>query len=282
MSADARAGVGALALPRLRDRDVLLAFLAGLAIAICWRNPTVGSLSDLSADLFRARSGIGAAELLAIAVLATVAFRFGHDRLLSANDLSAITITSLAFAFPARLAAVIPLVVVGMKLLFQRDARASSFGQILLALAFYEWFGPAIFHLLSPWVLKFETIAVQAVLMPMGGFTRDDLIISTGGDHSIMIEEGCSAFQNVSLASLIWISLVKLDTLTMRPAHLWICAAMAVATVALNTVRLALMAQSESMYEFWHGGGGVPIVSFTILATILLICLGGLRLAETR
>ena len=142
--------------------------------------------------------GIGAAELLAIAVLATVAFRLGHDRLLSANDLSAITMSQLGrLAFPARLAAVIPLVVVGMKLLFQRDARASSFGQILLALAFYEWFGPAIFHLLSPWVLKFETMAVEAVLMPMGGFTRDDLIISTGGDHSIMIEEGCSAFQNV-------------------------------------------------------------------------------------
>jgi exosortase/archaeosortase family protein len=111
----------------------------------------------------------------------------------------------------------------------------------------------------------------------MGGFARDDLVISNGGDHSIMIEEGCSAFQNVSLASLIWISLLKLDTLRMRTAHLWICAAMAVATVALNTVRLALMAQSESMYEFWHNGAGVPIVSTAMLGVMLIICLGGLQ-----
>lgn len=277
MSSDARAQVGAPALPRLRDRDVLLAFVLGLAIAICWHSPAAVSFSDFSADVFKARSGIGAAELLAIAVLATLAFRFGDDRLLTASDLSTIAVTSLAFAFPLRLAASLPLVVVGMKLLFRRDPRASSFGQILLALAFYEWLGPAIFHLLSPWVLKVETIAVQAVLTPMGGFARDDLVISNGGDHSIMIEEGCSAFQNVSLASLIWISLLKLDTLRMRTAHLWICAAMAAATVALNTIRIALMAQSYPMYEFWHNGAGVPIVSTAMLGVMLIICLGGLQ-----
>jgi hypothetical protein len=282
MSSDARAGAGALALPRLRDRDVLLAFLLGLAIAICWRNPAVQSLSDLSADVLKARSGIGAAEVLAIAVLTTLALRIADDRILTASDLAAIAVTSVAFAFPLRLAAIIPVAVVGVKLPFRRDPLVSSFGQILLALAFYEWLGPAIFHLLSPWVLKVETTAVQAILAPMGGFTRDDLMVSNGGDHSIMIEEGCSAFQNVSLASLIWISLVKLDTLTMRPAHLWICAAMAAATVALNTIRITLMAQSYPMYDFWHNGGGVPIVTFMMLATMLLICLGGLRLADER
>jgi hypothetical protein len=131
--------------------------------------------------------------------------------------------------------------------------------------------------LLSPWVLRAETIAVQAVLAPMGGFTRDGLLISTGGSHSIVIEEGCSAFQNVSLASLIWISLVKLETLMLRSAHLWICAAMAASTVALNTARLALMAQSYPMYEFWHNGAGVPIVSTAMLGVMLIICLGGLH-----
>src|SRR5271157_678933 len=105
MSSDARARVGAPALLRLHDRDVLLAFVLGLAIAICWRNPAAVSFSDFSADVFKARSGIGAAELLAIAVLGTLAFRFGDDRLLTASDLSAIAVTSLAFAFPLRLAA---------------------------------------------------------------------------------------------------------------------------------------------------------------------------------
>jgi hypothetical protein len=268
------------ALVRLRDRDLLLAFVVGLAVSICWRDPGGdGSFSQLSADLFRERSGIGAAELLALAVLATSAFRFGRESLLTRSDLGVIAIASLAFALPLRSAASIPLTLVGIKLAFGTDPRVRSFGQILLALAFYEWIGPLIFHLLSPWVLKAETVAVQAVLAPIGGFARDGLIISPGSGHfKLMIEEGCSAFHNVSLASLIWISLVKLETLTLRTAHLWICAAMAAATVVLNTARLALMAQSYPMYEFWHNGAGVPIVSAAMLGAMLIICLGGLRI----
>jgi hypothetical protein len=50
----------------------------------------------------------------------------------------------------------------------------------------------------------------------------------------------------------------------------------------LNTVRIALMAQSYSMYDFWHNGTRVPIVSFTMLAVTLGICLCGLKFAEGR
>jgi hypothetical protein len=163
--------------------------IAGLAVAICWRDAEVDSFSQLSADLFKARSGIGAAELLAIAILGTLAFRFRDEPLLTRSDLAVIAIASLAFAFPLRLAAGIPVTLVGVKLISGSDPRVRSFGQILLALAFYEWLGPAIFHLLSPWVLWAETIAVEAVLTPMGGFARDGLTISTSGDHSITIEE---------------------------------------------------------------------------------------------
>ena len=276
MTLDARAGVENAPV-RLRDRDVLLAFVVGLVVAICWQSPADGSFSLLSADLFRDRSGIGAAELLALAVLGTLAFRFHEEALLTRADLVVVAVASLAFALPLRSAASIPLTLVGMKLLFGSDLRVRSFGQVLLALAFYEWLGPLVFHLLSPWVLRAETIAAQAALAPIGGFARDGLTISPGGDFRLMIEEGCSAFHNVSLASLIWISLVKLETLKLRTAHLWICAAMAVATVAINTARLALMAQSYPMYEFWHNGAGTPIVTFAMLGAMLVICVGGLR-----
>jgi hypothetical protein len=262
----------------LRDRDVALAFLVALIVAI--RDPHARSLLELTTDMFRERSGTGAAELLAFAVLGILAFRFRREALLTRSDLTVIAVSTLAIAFPLRSAAIVPLTLVGVKLAFGSDARVRSFGQILLALAFYEWLGPLIFHVLSPWVLKAETIAVEAALAPMGGFARDGLMISPGGDYSLVIEEGCSAFHNVSLASLIWISLVKLETLTLRPAHLWICAAMAATTVALNTARLALMAQSSPMYEFWHNGAGVPMVTIAMLGAMLVICLSGLRLTE--
>jgi hypothetical protein len=274
--------IAAFRLAWIRDRDVLLAFIAGLVIAVCWRSPLMRH-GELWAFLLRDRSGISAAELLAIATLIWLALRFRSDALLSRSDLVAIGATVLAFALPVRLAAIVPLTVVGLKLVFHRDARAASAGQILLVLAFYEWFGPIIFHLLSPLALKVEALMVFAVLAPFGGFAYDGVSITGGaGGHHIEIEEGCSAFHNLSLSTLLWISLVKLDTLTMRPIHYCVAAAMAVATVALNTVRMALMAQSSAMQEYWHDGAGVPIVAVTMLAATLAICLGGLRYSEAR
>jgi hypothetical protein len=123
-----------------RDQAVLLAFVAGLLVAICWRDPAGGSL-PLSTDLLRDRSGVGAAELLALAVLATLAFRFGGEALLARTDLAVIAAASLAFALPLRPAASLPLTLVGVTLVFRADPRVRSFGQILLALAFYEWVG---------------------------------------------------------------------------------------------------------------------------------------------
>jgi hypothetical protein len=275
-----RTPLGALAPPRLRDRDVVLAFLAGLAVALWWRSSLVHWKGEPWAFLLLwHRSGISA-EVLAIATLAMLAFRFRGDEVLSRSDLAAIGATALAFALPFRLAAIVPVTAVGLKLAFQRDERAASAGQILLAFAFYEWVGPIIFHLVSPLALKAEAVTVFALLAPLGGFARDGLVITAPGGHTIFVEEGCSAFHNLSLSTLIWICLVKFDTLAMKAVHYWICAAMAAATVALNTLRMALMAQSLAMYQYWHNDAGAPLLTFMMLAVILAICLGGLRYSE--
>lgn len=111
---------------------------------------------------------------------------------------------------------------------------------------------------------------MQAFLFPFGGFSRDGLVIAGGANgHGIAIEEGCSAFHNMSLATLIGLSLIKLETLSMERFHWWILAAMAGASVALNATRIAMMAQSYQMYDYWHNGAGVPVVQFTMLATIM-------------
>ena len=44
---------------------------------------------------------------------------------------------------------------------------------------------------------------------------------------------------------------------------------LAVATIALNTTRIAFMAQSQSLYAYWHDGSGKTIVSLTMLAVML-------------
>jgi hypothetical protein len=114
----------------LRDRDVLLAFVAGLVLTVSWRSTMVRSFSEFWAAVLKDRSGIGAAELLAFVVMAWLIFRLRRESVLSSSDLIVIATTSIAFAFPARVTASIPLTAVGLKLLFQRDPRVRSVGQV--------------------------------------------------------------------------------------------------------------------------------------------------------
>lgn len=271
MSAFWPATRSASALSRVADRHVTMAFLIGLAMSLCWRGLTE-SLHSEAATVLRDRSGVGAGELLALAVLFVIAFRLGDEDVLSPSDLWTMAIAGLAFALPMRLIALAPLAAVGAKFVFREDPRLRSIGALLLALLFYECLGPLLFHVLSPIALKAEALLVQAFLVPFGGFSRDGLVISGGANgHGVAIEEGCSAFHNLSLATLIGLALIKLETLTMKPLHWWILAAMAVASVALNVVRIAMMAQSYPMYDYWHNGPGVPIVQMAMLGTLLAV-----------
>jgi hypothetical protein len=264
------------------DRHILMAFAAVLAIALFWERLTFGGTS-LSEALVLGRMGVGSGELLAMAALFSVIFRLGDDdALLSRGELLMIALASCAFAVPSFKAASIPLTIVGLIFLPRRDARLSSSGQLLLAFVFYEWFGRIIFSLASPFVLTVETTLVQAALSIFGEFTRDNLTIRAANGHSIYVETACSAFHNLSFATLVWISLIKLETLEMKRFHWWILAAMAIATIALNTARIALMAQSRSVLVYWHDGTGATIVSLTMLAVILIIFSGGRAFAASR
>ena len=95
-----------------------------------------GSLDEVAAAILKDRSGVGAAELLVIGVALSVVFALRDENLLSRSDLLIIAATALAFALPFRLAAIVPLTAVALKLMFRSDPRLSSIGQLLLALAF--------------------------------------------------------------------------------------------------------------------------------------------------
>ena len=95
----------------------MMAFLAGLAMSLCWRG-LVDHAHLQAASVLRDRSGVGAGELLALAVLFVIAARFGDDALLSRRDIWTIAIAGFAFAFPVRVLALAPLGVVGVKFLF--------------------------------------------------------------------------------------------------------------------------------------------------------------------
>jgi exosortase/archaeosortase family protein len=267
---------------KVRDRHILMAFAGVFLIVLCLARLMIGGagLSGVFV-LDQVGGGIGLGEWLAMAALFSTILQVGDETVLSRGELLVIAAASLFFAVPIFAAASIPMTVVGLLFLRRRDARLSSIGQLLLALVFYEWLGPILFILAAPFVLTAETTVVQALLSLFGDFTRDNLILKAPNGHGIRIEIPCSAFHNLSFATLVWISLIKLEKLEMKRFHWWILAALVAATVSLNTTRIAFMAQSRSMYDYWHDGPGKTIVSLTMLAMMLGI-FEGARLIVAR
>jgi exosortase/archaeosortase family protein len=255
---------------KIRDRHVMLAFAGCVAFSTLWQRIVVGGIGTGSFDRI---FDVGAAEAVALFALCLLATQMKNDTLLSRVDLLIITVLSLAFVLPSLKSASLAMLAVALMFVARRDARLTSIGQLLLALVSYHHIGRLIFDFFAPYVLPLETIAVSTILMPLGNFSRDGVLISGPNGHTIYVEAGCSAFHNITIAVLIWLALIKLERLQFLRSDWLVLATMIGTTIILNTIRIALMAQSPTMLEYWHDGAGVAIVSVTMLAAMLAISL---------
>jgi exosortase/archaeosortase family protein len=249
----------------------MFAFAVCVALGTLWHWRGL-PLAGLSRDL-----ALNSGEGLALLALFTVIGRMGDDTLLSRADLLVMAALGTGFALPSHKAASISILVLSIMFIARRDSRLASIGQLLLALVSYQVLGRLLFDLIAPVVISTETIVVSIFLLPLG-FTRFGLEIVAPSGHAIFIEPPCSAFHNTTAAIIIWLGLMKLVKLEISSSDWWALAAMIAATITLNTVRIALMAQSEEMWEYWHSGLGVAIASTVILASILTISV----LSQTR
>ncbi|KAA5600340.1 archaeosortase/exosortase family protein [Blastochloris sulfoviridis] len=252
-----------------RDRHVLLIFLCCVVVAVAWpRGQRVSDSIDVSNFLVDA-AAVGAGELVALTALFVVIQRFRDDVLLSARDNWLLAAASFPIALAPLHAASAAMAAVGLAFAFRKDARLAAVGQLLLALASYETFGPLIFRLVLPLVLAFEASLAGHLLSLFGDFTRDgDMIVAPNG-HAIFIEVPCSSFHNLTFSMLLCMSLLKIEKLTISRSDVPLFLAMAGITIVFNLTRIGLMAQSVAYYEFWHDGLGVKIYSVGLLACLV-------------
>ena len=255
---------------RVNDKYVLLMFSCLLALAVYWQR----LVTNVEEGRILLAGGVGAAEFIGLFALCLTAWRIGSDRVLSRADLFLICGVSIVLVVPSMNVAAVPLLFLALTLAWRSDPRTASFGQILLALLFFEVFGRLFFYLVSPLVLSFEAKLVSMLLSFFGDFKHNGLNITAANGHAIMIETGCSAFHNVSTATLLWLSLIKIEKANIHLRDWLVLLAMVALTILANTIRIALMAQSYPMYEYWHNGDGVGIFSLSLLASMLGLFLG--------
>lgn len=254
----------------VNDRSVLLSFFACVALAVCWQQ----FLSDTWEGVGVGAGGLGAAEALGFLALFLMAWRVGIDQVLTNFDLFLLALASLTFAFPSLNVVSIALLIVGALFVQRSDARIASFGQVLLALVFFEVLGRVFFDVVAEQALRIEASMVSGILSLEGNFHSEGLSIAAPSGHTVMIETRCSAFHNVSMASLLWISMIKIERYQIERRDWLVLGLMIGFTILWNTIRIALMAQSRAMYEYWHNGDGVGIFSATLVVAMFMIFLG--------
>jgi len=144
-------------------------------------------------------------------------------------------------------------------------------GQLWLAISCYESFGRLFFKLVSAPLMDAE-LSFIARMGPALGFqvSRDGIRLVSPDGWFIFMLERCSAFHNLSLAVLVWLSLLKLASAEVHRPQLVALAVAVLSIFLLNALRILLMTPSAAAYHFWHEGAGSVVFSCAAFFAVAL------------
>jgi exosortase/archaeosortase family protein len=158
------------------------------------------------------------------------------------------------------------------------DVRRLAAATVFAALFAQQTVAPILYDLLMPTLTRFDAMLVGSVVeLTISGGSWQGNFISVPGDHSIEVAGGCCSFRNVSIAALCWVALTKLERPEWQRIDLLVLAAAAGFQIALNIVRIYLMALSDDMYLYWHTGMGAHIFAIVASVGAVLISAFGAR-----
>jgi hypothetical protein len=224
---------------------------------------------------------IDAFQVLAWGVGFCLLGRLGSNRKPPAIDIAGTGIVCIIGFFSS--AAGLATLALLLTLTASGEVRRLAAATVFAALFAQQAIMPILFDLLWPALTQFDTMLVGSVVkLTISGANWQGNIISVPGDHAIEVVAGCCSFRNVSLAALSWVALTKLE----RPRWHWldivVLATAAGCQIALNVLRIYLMAMSDDMYLYWHTGMGAHI--FAIIASVgaVLISAFGARWVSLR
>ena len=99
---------------------------------------------------------------------------------------------------------------------------------------------------------------------------QNNIIVNEEG-ASLVILTGCSAFGNLSLALLLYLSLTLFWYQSWQSRDFYKSTILILLVLITNSSRLALMSISDDTYTFIHDGMGADIFNFTVLVLPFLV-----------
>jgi exosortase/archaeosortase family protein len=259
----------------LADADLIFAYSLSIIVAAVvgkWigfpdAHATVAGIALNIAD-------INAGEALAACAMASIAFGARRTLALTATDILVIIAAALFFLPPAPSNS--PFIGATLAGLYfwrgRRDIPAlASLGQLWIAISAHAAWGPFVFRIISEPILRLETLTIAALGRAAGlGLVVRDAELAAPSGWSVYILGPCSSFHNLSLAVLVWLSLLKLGRDPIKSSAWAALFLGAVLIIILNILRILLMMGSEADYYYWHDGPGRSLFICLTLAAIAL------------
>lgn len=267
---------GAKTTLRIARRELFL-WVALILAVHCLLRLNVAEISELPDAFFQSVISKSAIQLLGWYAV--------FQLLTESNGANRASTTDLAAAFAA---STIPLLewpplgwiaatVFSIYVLFNTrgDAKVAAAITILLALTMNGLWGPKFFDVFSLPLLRLDAAAVGWSLSLISpNVTWSDTIITAPG-QTIGLYGPCSAFHNLSLALLCWVTITKLMRTHWQRSDIATAIVVSLAVIVLNSLRLGMMTLGRADYLFWHEGLGGTIFAWSTLAAIGAVSLWG-------
>ena len=154
---------------------------------------------------------------------------------------------------------------------------------IMLAIALRVPVSDIFLKLSADLLLQFDAMATLTLLhfIDPDAVRQGNIVIGTAG-HELLIMTGCASFTNISLALLLWFTVVRTQIQFWHSRLTLYILPLTFIVMGINITRLTMMARCQEEYFFYHDGLGADIINALILLVALSIALLSIYLEKRK
>jgi len=202
---------------------------------------------------------------------------------LSKKDLLAITFTLVGLLIPSATMSWLFIGLFGLYLASRQTITPvqRSGAVILLVAGLREPFMTFLLQVFNSEVLALDATFTALLLSAFqDSVTAQGNMILAGNTVRLVVLTSCSSLANLSFAMLFWFAVSRAISSSISREMLVACGAIVVSMVALNIVRLTMMASSSAQYAIIHESIGKTSFAIIMVTTVSLLTVWGLRNVE--
>lgn len=217
---------------------------------------------------------ISAIVWIALAAMLALCWQGEGDEAAKASDWAAMVAAALVALFPAPPISGAALSAMGIWgwLTFPKHSPERRAAAIALSLSAFFFWGRLFLALGSGPLLSADAWFVSQV----SGMSAQGNTVSFADGKPFLIAPGCSSLHGISLALILWATVVAWFDYRVTARLRWTLVLAVVAAVLVNAARLTMIAWYPRDFDYWHVGPGASIFGWLTLAAVMGVVYQGI------